>query len=114
MLAIIGVGTVVNKLWTASSFAGAGASAATLNPNLAATQGLTRVQLLTNNPNQRILLAVILISFAAFALFFFRHSRRLHRTITRGEAFVSDHPWLDIVTVFVFTAGSVLTRVVIR
>jgi hypothetical protein len=112
MLAIVGVGAVANKLWTASSFAGA--SAATLNPNLAATRGLTRIQLLTNNANQEILTVVIMVTFAAFGLFLARHSQRLHRLVRQGETFASDHPWLDIVSVFVITSGCVLTRVVVR
>ncbi len=106
MLAIVGAGAVVNKLW-----AGGANTTLALNPRLATAQ-LTRVQALTGDQTGRVLEVVILVTFAAFALFVIRHSRRLHRLVLEGEAFVSDHPWLDIVTVFVFTTGLVLTRVI--
>lgn len=111
MLAIVGFGVIVNRLWTLGSSANANA-ALVLNPRLGAAEGLTRVQLLTGDQSGRVLGAVILVAFAAFSLFFIRHSRRLHRLINKGEAFASDHPWLDISTVFVFTAGCVLTQIV--
>lgn len=109
MLAIVGVGAVVNKVWYT---VGTSASVAGLSPQLAATQSLTRVQALTGDQTGKVLGVVILVTFAAFVLFVLRHSRRLHRLVTRGEAFVSDHPTLDITTVFIFTVGIVLTRVI--
>lgn len=111
MLAIVGAGAVVNRLWAAGALAGANATLA-LNPQPAATQSLTRIQNLTGDQTGQILDLVILVTFAAAVVFVVRHSQRLHRLLTKGEAFVSDHPLLDIVTVFVFTAGFVLTRVV--
>lgn len=111
MLAIVGVGAIVNRLWPAGALPGANSSLA-LNSQLSANQSLTRVQALTGDQTGRILEVVMLVTFAAFALFVIRHSRRLHRLVLEGEAFVSDHPWLDIVTVFVFTTGLVLTRVI--
>jgi hypothetical protein len=104
MLAIVGTGAVVNKLWASGAN-----TALALNPRLATAQ-LTRVQALTGDQTGRVLEVAILVTFAALVLFVIRHSRRLHRLVLEGEAFVSDHPWLDIVTVFVFTAGFVLTR----
>jgi hypothetical protein len=111
MLVIVGVGALANKFWYTSASASANTGLG-LSSQLAATQSLTRVQALTNDPTGKVLSVVILVTFAAFALFVVRHSRRLHRLITQGEAFVSDHPWLDVVTVFVFTVGFVLTRVI--
>ncbi len=99
MLAIVGIGLLANQVWTADSMQAP-----------AASQPLTRVQALTGNQTGSFLAIVIAITAAAFALFVFRHSIRLHRLINRGEAFVSQNPWLDIVTVMVFTAGFVLTR----
>jgi hypothetical protein len=109
MLAIIGAGAYVNKLW-AGSLPGGPAGRLALNSQLAAVQPVTRVQVLTNDRSGLILVLVIIATAVAFAVFTWRHWRRLHRLVNKGEAFVSHHPWLDVATVFVFTAGFVLTR----
>jgi hypothetical protein len=72
-------------------------------------QPVSRVQLM--NGNYWSLLTVVVLSGFAGALFVLRHSYRLHRALTRGEAFVTRHPYLDISVVFIITAGAVLTRI---
>jgi hypothetical protein len=110
MLAIVGAGVLANRFWPAGSFAGGNADAA-FGQQLAAAQPLTRVQVMTGDQSGRILTTVILVTFTAFAVFLLRHSRRARRLVTEGEAFVSDHPLLDIACVFIITAGVVLTRI---
>jgi hypothetical protein len=108
MLIIVGAGASIDKLWSSGALVVTGSQ--TLSPQLAAMQPLTRVQFLTNDQTGSILAGVIILSGLAFAIFIFRHSYRLHRAIHAGEAFVTNHAWLDIATVFVFTAGFILTR----
>lgn len=74
-------------------------------------QPISRVQLLTGSRTQWPLLAAIALSGAAMLVFVLRHGYRLHRWLTRGEIFVTQHPYLDIAIVFIITAGCVLTRV---
>lgn len=73
-------------------------------------QPVSRIQTLTGGNASWSTLAVAALAGAAFALFIVRHSLRLHRMLSRGEAFVVHHPKLDLVIVIIFTAGFVLTR----
>ena len=109
MLAIIGAGAYVNRLWSAGML-NSTTNRLALNTQLAAAEPATRVQALTNDQSGLVLGVVIIATGLAFGVFTFRHWYRLHHFINKGEAFVSQHPWLDIVTVFIFTAGFVLTR----
>lgn len=110
MLVIMGAGLAANRWWAVpasragSDYVGAG------NGNLAAAEPLTRAQLLVGTRSDWLVGLIIIISVLAFGLFAFRHGRRLQHSVSHGERFISDHPWLDIITVFVFTAGIVLTR----
>ena len=103
MLAIVGTGVLVNKMWNAATLADPTGS-------LSAAQPVARIQTLTNDQSSAILAAAIVITAITFAVFVVRHWYRLHRLINKGETFVSHHAWLDIATVFVFTAGFILTR----
>jgi hypothetical protein len=75
-----------------------------------AAQPVSRVQVLAGSQAAWSLLAVIVLTTAAMALFTLRHGYRLHRLLTRGEIFVVHHPYFDIAIVFVITAGIILTR----
>lgn len=75
-----------------------------------AAKPVSRVQVITDGNAAWATLAVGLITGAALALFLTRHGFRLHRAITRGEAFVAHHPVFDIAIVVIVTAGFILTR----
>jgi uncharacterized membrane protein YidH (DUF202 family) len=92
MLTIIGAGVLVNRIWVVS----------------AAAPDQTRLQALTGS--QETLAWAVIITSVAFAVFVFRHWHRVHRLINKGEALVYRNGWVDVATVFVFTAGVVLTR----
>jgi hypothetical protein len=74
----------------------------------AKAQPISRVQLLTGS--QWALIVVVTLTGAAMVLFILRHGYRVHRLLSRGEAFVVHHPYLDIAIVFIITAGCILTR----
>jgi hypothetical protein len=73
-------------------------------------QPVSRIQILTGDNSQWALVTVIALSGGAMALFLLRHGYRVHRLLSRGEAFVVHHPYLDIAIIFTITAGCVLTR----
>ncbi|HEX5744482.1 MAG TPA: CAP domain-containing protein [Candidatus Saccharimonadales bacterium] len=95
----------------------AGASAGTvfkdggkvLGAELAA-RPVSRIQLLTGDAKWSLFL-VVAVTGAAGTLFMLRHGYKVHRWATRGEMFVTQHPYYDIAIVAVITAGLVLTRV---
>ena len=103
MLAIVAVGVAVNNALYGTTLGSVNVLTAS-GPTAS-----TRIGALTNQSNS-IWLAVLAVSAVAFSIFVFRHWYRAHRWFSRGETFVSRHPWFDIVTVFVFTAGFVITR----
>jgi len=73
-------------------------------------QPVSRVQILAGDNSQWALVAVIIASAGAFTLFMLRHGYRMHRLISRGEAFVVHHPYIDVAIVLIITAGVILTR----
>lgn len=77
----------------------------------AAAQPVSRLQILTGGQPAWSLALVISATAIAGALFILRHSYKLHRWVTRGEAFITKHPVYDLLIVLVITAGCVLTRV---
>lgn len=76
----------------------------------AQSQPVSRIQVLTGGQAPWILVAVIAMSGIAMGVFLLRHGYRVHRLLSRGEAFIVHHPYLDIAIVFIITAGAVLTR----
>ncbi len=106
MLAIVGLGAAINHLWPQA------VESALLPTPLIDDQGqpLTRIQTILGNQTETLLLVVLAVTAAAFAVFVFRHWYRVHRMISRGEKFVAQHPWLDIAAVAIFTIGFVITR----
>ena len=108
MLAIMGTGVVVNRLWS-GGIPGV-KTALTLNPQFAAgAPPVARIQVLTGSQVTWIVALVSVIAVTALALFVIRDWYRLHRLINKGEAFIYRRPWFDVAMVFVFTAGFVLT-----
>ena len=75
-----------------------------------AAQPVSRLQILTGGGAAWATVAASALAGAALALFITRHSLRLHRAFVRGETFVNHHPMFDIMIVFIFTAGFILTR----
>ncbi len=71
---------------------------------------VSRIQVLSGEQTWSLFL-VLVVTGAASALFTLRHGYKLHRWATRGEMFVTHHPYYDIAIVFIITAGLVLTRV---
>lgn len=86
------------------------ASPANMSGAELATQHIARVQILTGSQANWGLLAIIAIAGGGFALLLIRHSRRWHRVLVKGEAFVAHHPFLDILITVVVVAGVLLTR----
>lgn len=84
--------------------------AAQTAPTEFSAKPVARIQLLTGGRAAWSALALSAIAGAALTLFLIRHGFRLRRLITQGEMFVVHHPVLDIIFVFIFTAGFVLTR----
>jgi hypothetical protein len=82
-----------------------------LGAELAVSKPVSRVQLLAGGGQAWSLFLVVVVTGAAGALFILRHGYKVHRWATRGEAFVTRHPYYDIAVVFIITAGLVLTRV---
>lgn len=103
MVAIIGVGAVINQaLYGVSLGSATGwlAASAPLAP--------TRIDVLTGQTGWGLVL--IAVTAVAALVFAAMHWYRFHRFLNRGEAFVLRHPWFDISLVAILTAGFVLTR----
>jgi hypothetical protein len=101
MLGIVAGGALINEVWMVSS--GVAAADPTDMSN-------TRLALITGNHSATLIEVVLMVTFAAFAIFLLAHWYRFHRLLNKGELFVIDHPWFDVSLVFIVTAGVVLTR----
>jgi uncharacterized protein YkwD len=75
-----------------------------------AAKPVSRVQVLTNGQAAWSLAAISALTGAAVTLFILRHGFRVKRWLNEGEAFVVQHPYVDVAIVFVITAGYILTR----
>lgn len=106
MLAIIGLGYLANNYWPSAVQSG-------LLPNDLVDsngQALTRIQTVSGSSGQTLLLIVLGITAAAFAVVLFRHWYKVQRLLNRGEKFAAEHVWLDVALVLVVVVGVVLTR----
>lgn len=74
------------------------------------TQPVSRLEILAGGQAPWILLAVIVAATAAFSTLLIRHSKRWHKLLVKGEAFVLHHPFLDIAFTLLVVAGIILTR----
>ena len=108
MLAIVGVGALINRALYTSSLATSSAGAAI--GGAASSDSSSRLQNLMGDQATWIFTAAILITAVAFTVFIATHWLRVRRLVNKGELFVISHPWLEISTVAVFTVGFVLTR----
>jgi uncharacterized membrane protein YidH (DUF202 family) len=99
MLGVAGIGLAVNSLWPSASVSAASTTSG---------RPVSRIEVITQS--EWALLAVVVVTAAAFALLIFRHGYYLHKAINRGEYWVVHHPWLDIAITLVVVAGIVLTR----
>lgn len=97
MLGIAGIGYLTDKYWPSGL-----ADSASL--------GTTRIETIAGGQNGWALSLIVIMAGLAFGIFLFQHWFRVHRMISRGEAFVVKHPWFDISLVAVFTVGVLLTR----
>lgn len=71
---------------------------------------VSRVELLTNGQATWSIAVVSAVLGASVAVFVVRHGYRVHRVVSRGEAFIAHHPAIDIVIVFVITASYLLIQ----
>jgi hypothetical protein len=110
MLAIVGVGALANQALYKSSLLSSKAGAVIGASHAASLGTSSRLQNLLGNQAPWILLAALGITALAFTIFVATHWYRLHRLITKGEAFIIRRPAFEISTVAVFTFGFVLTR----
>jgi uncharacterized protein YkwD len=74
------------------------------------TRPVSRIQLLTSDQSGVNILLIVVIAGGGFTILLIRHSRRWHRVLVKGEAFVAHHPFLDIALTVIITAGVLLTR----
>lgn len=72
---------------------------------LGASQPVSRLTLWSGLSNAYVTLLVGLLSGAAITILVIRHTIRLNRLLRYSEAFISEHPFLDICFVLVATAG---------
>lgn len=102
MLTIMGAGLFVNSIW-----------AVQVSAIQAADGQTTRLQALMNSNDPTALTIVVLAAGAACAVFTYRHWRRVHRFINRGERYIYRNGWVDVTATAIFTVGFILTRPVI-
>lgn len=110
MIGIVSFGALVNQIWNQASGSSAVAAASGTELGAAAYNTSTRVQNLLGNQSPVVVLVVILLMVAALAVFTIRHGYRFHRLLNRGEAYVVQHPWVDIAAVAIFTVGAIVVR----
>lgn len=77
-------------------------------PREISAQPVSRVQLLTGGQAARSTLALAAVAGAAIALMAVRHGSHWKKLLTRGEAYLTNHPVLDIAAMLIATAGVLL------
>src|SRR5207248_196302 len=86
MITIVGLGAAISKAW--------------VNPGTSARLDLTlptnRLGSLTGHTSINLFYGVLIVTFVAFAIFGAIHWYRVRRMLNRGEAFIVNHPWVDI------------------
>ncbi|HSW85686.1 MAG TPA: hypothetical protein VLF79_03710 [Candidatus Saccharimonadales bacterium] len=106
-LLVVGLSIVINKIWYILS---PGINSGLVNSSVGDSLSLTRIQVLTGDYGQTMLVGIIAISTLAFTVLVSGHSRRLHLLLSQGEKFVYKHPWLDFGCLVISCAGLILTR----
>ena len=103
MLAIVGLGVLINNHWPESL--------TNMSYSIApSASSVTRIQAITADQNGWALIVVIAVTAVAASIFVIQHWFRIKRLLNRGEKFIATHPILDIALVAICTAGFVLTR----
>lgn len=103
MLAIVGLGVLVNSHWPESL--------TNMSYSISSSaSSVSRVEAITGNQNGIALMLVILMTTIAAAIFVFQHWFRVKRALNQGERFIAKHPLLDISLIAICTAGFVLAQ----
>jgi len=110
MLAIIGVGVLVNRALQSSAVLGRSVSGSLVTAGT--VQESTRIQNLLGNQSQSVLLVTIAVSAVAIIYFSFTHWLRISRLLSRREDYIIKRPIAEIGAVFIITCAVILTRVV--
>jgi uncharacterized membrane protein len=105
MLAIVGVGALVNNLLYSS--ASLSRASATIYGNHVA---LSRVQSITGDNSSMVYLGALAITLLAFCYLLYTHYFRFHKVIIKGENYLIAHPYADISVITLCTIGFILTR----
>lgn len=105
MFAIVTGGVLTNRALYHEPLLSPDAGAA-----IGAPSATARIQSLVGSQANWIFLLALAITVAAFAYFIVSHWYRVHRVISKGEAYAIRHPWVETSIVLIFTVGFVLTR----
>jgi uncharacterized protein YkwD len=79
-------------------------------PTEPSSQSVSRLALVGDKQPSWSLVAIVLIASSALTFFVVNHALRLRRALVKGETFLTHHPAFDMIIVFVFMVGFVLTR----
>ncbi|HVC35954.1 MAG TPA: CAP domain-containing protein [Candidatus Dormibacteraeota bacterium] len=74
-------------------------------------QSITRLQLVSSSVTLWSVTATVMLTIDAVILFTIRQGQAWHKVIVKSEAFVLNHPWLDVLMLSIATLGIVMTRV---
>lgn len=105
MLAVVAGGAVINRALYGNPSPTTSAGAA-----ISGQAGSSRIQSLFGTQSDKIFVAALMVTAAILVVFIVSHWYRLHRLITKGEAYIIAHPRLEIGAVLIITVGFVLTR----
>jgi cell division septation protein DedD len=97
------------KETNATANADAGVAKANNNKNVT-TKNVSRIQLITNGQAAWSTFVVSVLAVVCVAVFVLRHGLFWHRTLVKGEAFITRHKFFDIALVATAVIGYVLTR----
>lgn len=102
MLAIVGLGVLINDHWPDSL--------SSLSSNVALPGKTTRIEAMVGSQNSLGLTIIVVMAAIAATVLVARHWFRIKRTLNRGERFIVKHPLIDILLVATCTIGILLTR----
>jgi hypothetical protein len=90
--------------------AAANAGAAKASSKTVDTKNVSRIQLITNGQAAWSTFVVSVLAVVCMSVFVLRHGLFWHRTLVKGEAFITRHKFLDIALVATAVIGFILTR----
>ncbi|MET0779629.1 MAG: CAP domain-containing protein [Candidatus Saccharimonadales bacterium] len=97
------------KETNATAAANAGVAKASNNKTVD-TKNVSRIQLITNGQAAWSTFVVSVLAVVCVSVFVLRHGLFWHRTLVKGEAFITRHKFLDIALVAGAVIGFILTR----